>query len=117
VSRDSQVVEIWVHRALIAQQRNDWRTSMQLLTIAQEIAPNHPMVLLNIGITSDALGLQNNAKTAYRRFLTHSGRAQVSNVVRYEVINHLSVGRDLGVAAVANIAANRGTEFGAQTDP
>jgi tetratricopeptide (TPR) repeat protein len=107
LARDSQIVEIWVHRALIAEQRNDWRTAMQLLTIAQEIAPNHPMVLLNIGIASDALGLENNAKSAYRKFLTHSGRAHVSNVVRFEVINHLSTGGDMDVAAMADAVDHR----------
>ncbi|MDA0824903.1 MAG: hypothetical protein O3C28_21140, partial [Proteobacteria bacterium] len=101
----------------IAEQRNDWRTAMQLLTIAQEISPNHPMVLLNIGITSDALGLENNAKSAYRKFLTHSGRAHVSNVVRYEVINHLSGGSDISTAAVADATNDRGTEFSAQSHP
>ncbi|MFT4585061.1 MAG: Flp pilus assembly protein TadD [Gammaproteobacteria bacterium] len=116
LSRNSQVVEIWIHRALIAAQRNEWRTAMQLLTIAQEIAPNHPMVLLNIGITSDALGLKNNAKTAYRKFLTHSDRAHVSNVVRYEVINHLG-GGDIGAAAVADATDTRGTEFSVQSHP
>jgi hypothetical protein len=86
------------------------------LTIAQEIAPNHPMVLLNIAITSDALGLKNNAKTAYRKFLTHSDRAHVSDVVRYEVINHLG-GGDIGAAAVADATDTRGTKFSVQSHP
>ena len=90
LARDSKVAEIWVHRALVAQELNDWRTAMQLLNIAAELAPNHPMVMLNIGITSEAIGRLDNARAAYRKFLTESHRNKVSNVIRYEVINHLS---------------------------
>jgi hypothetical protein len=65
---------------------SDWRSALQLLQIAHD----HPMVTLNIGITSAALGLVDRAGLADRRFLTQADGERVSNVVRYDVLNHLS---------------------------
>jgi len=97
LGRDGSVAEIWVQRALVAQEQQDWRTALQLLSVAAELAPEHPMVMLNIGITSEALGNIKSARAAYRKFLTGGNR--VSNLVRFTVINHLSDAQVSGPAA------------------
>ncbi len=90
LARNSDVAESWLHRALVAQQRGNWQVALQLLSIANEIAPDHPLVMLNVAMCREVLGYQDEAVSGYRKFLAQSHRADVSKLLRFEVINHLT---------------------------
>lgn len=90
LARDGDVAEIWIQRALVEQQRGDHRTAIQLLGIASELAPEHPQVLLNLAYSSEALGYVEDARRAYRKFLSRAHQGAVSNLTRFAVIKHLS---------------------------
>lgn len=93
LARNSDVAENWLHRALVAQQRGNWQSALQLLSIANEITPDHPLVMLNAAMCREALGYQDEAMNGYRKFLAQSHRTDVSKLLRFEVINHLSTDR------------------------
>ena len=90
LSRNGEVVETWLHRALVEQQRGNWRVALQLLSIADEVSPNHPLVMLNVAMCREALGYIDEAAAGYRKFLAQSHHANGSKLLRFEVINHLS---------------------------
>lgn len=90
LAKDADVVETWLHRALVEQQRGNWQVAIQLLSIANEVSPDHPLVMLNAAMCREALGYRNEAADAYRKFLTQSHRSDVSKLLRFEVLNHLS---------------------------
>lgn len=90
LGRNSDIAESWLHRALVSQQRGDWQVALQLLSIANEISPDHPLVMLNVAMCREALGYQDEAVNGYRKFLAQSHRAEVSKLLRFEVINHLT---------------------------
>ena len=90
LSRNGDIVETWLHRALVEQQRSNWRVALQLLSIADEVSPNHPLVMLNAAMCREALGYTDEAAAGYRKFLARSHRASGSKLLRFEVINHLS---------------------------
>ncbi|MEM7541858.1 MAG: tetratricopeptide repeat protein [Pseudomonadota bacterium] len=103
--RNGEVAEVWIHRALIEQQRDEHRTALQLLEIANELAPNHPLVLLNLAYSTEALGYQDAANRAYRRFLSRAHRGQVDNVTRFAIIRHLSDGEVVNSPSVGGAKA------------
>jgi Flp pilus assembly protein TadD len=88
--RNGKVAESWIQRAVIEQQRGDYRTSLQLLEIANDLTPEHPAVLLNIAYCSEALGNVTVAQAAYRRFLMHADRGGVDATTRVAVLRHLT---------------------------
>ena len=90
LARNADVAESWLHRALVAQQRGNWQVALQLLSIANEIAPDHPLVMLNVAMCREVLGYQDEAANGYRKFLSQSHRTDVSKLLRFEVINHLT---------------------------
>ncbi len=46
--------------------------------------------MLNVAMCREALGYQDEAVNGYRKFLAQSHRTEVSKLLRFEVINHLT---------------------------
>ena len=97
LSRNGEVAEIWLHRAVVAEEKGEWRTALQLLKIANEIAPDHPSILLNLAMTGEALGFIDFAQQGYARFLTstgndakHTAPPHALKAAKFAVLNHLS---------------------------
>lgn len=65
-----KVAQIWVQRAIVAQERGDHTTAVKLLNEARELAPKSPKIFLNLGFSNDALGLIAEADKNYLRFLS-----------------------------------------------
>ncbi len=65
-----KIPQLWIQRAIIAQEKNEHRRALTFLQKAQALAPNSPEILLNIAYSNDALGDQNGAVFAYRDFLS-----------------------------------------------
>jgi len=114
LARDADIAESWLHRALVEQQRENWQVALQLLSIANEIAPGHPLLMLNEAMCREALGFRDEAVSAYRKFLSQSHRSEASKLLRFEVISHLSAGSGPALAAEVEAAGNH--EFGPNTD-
>ena len=64
------VAEIWVQRAIVAQERGDHASAIRLLEQARELSPKSPKIYLNLGYSNEALGLTAEAEKNYLRFLS-----------------------------------------------
>lgn len=106
--RNGKITETWIQRAIIEQQRGDFRTSLQLLEIANDLTPEHPAVLLNVGYCNEALGNVAFAQAAYRKFLTRADRAGVDATTRVAILRHLTeLSSDSPDTPALGIAATR----------
>lgn len=65
-----KVAQIWVQRAIVAQERGDHAAAVKLLNEARELSPKSPQIYLNLGYSNDALGLTAEAEKNYIRFLS-----------------------------------------------
>lgn len=65
-----KVSQIWVQRAIVAQERGDHAKAVKLLNEARELSPKSPQIYLNLGYSNDALGLTAEADKNYLRFLS-----------------------------------------------
>jgi len=65
-----KVSQIWVQRAIVAQERGDHVAAVKLLNEARELSPKSPQIYLNLGYSNDALGLTAEADKNYLRFLS-----------------------------------------------
>ena len=65
-----KVAEIWVQRAVVAQERGDHASAVTLLNMAREQSPKSPQIYLNLGYSYDAQGLTADAEKNYLRFLS-----------------------------------------------
>ena len=65
-----KVAQIWVQRAVVAQERNDHAAAVKMLNMARELSPKSPQIYLNLGYSNDALGLTAEADKNYLRFLS-----------------------------------------------
>ena len=65
-----KVAQIWVQRAIAAQERSDHATAVRLLNEARELEPKSPQIYLNLGYSNDSLGLTAEAEKSYLRFLS-----------------------------------------------
>ena len=65
-----KVAQIWVQRAIVAQERGDHAAAVKLLNEAHELSPKSPQIYLNLGYSNDALGLTEEANKNYLRFLS-----------------------------------------------
>ncbi|GAV20720.1 tetratricopeptide repeat protein [Mariprofundus micogutta] len=87
IARNGEVAELWVQRAIIAQENNNHETALQLLSIAKDLDPDMPEVSLNIGYSADALGNKKLANRAYGHFLVQTNRSPKHIRVRQKVIS------------------------------
>ncbi len=90
LARDGRVPEVWVHRALVAQQRGRYKVAYQLLREAEKLAPRSVQVLLNIGLTLDALGRRDAAIDYYRRYLVQTAGVSSQWQARKVVIKRIA---------------------------
>lgn len=65
-----KVAQIWVQRAVVAQERGDHASAINLLTQARDLSPKSPQIYLNLGYSNDALGQPAEAEKNYLRFLS-----------------------------------------------
>jgi len=65
-----KVAQIWVQRAIVAQERGDHAAAVRLLSEARELSPKSPQIYLNLGYSNDALGSLAEAEKNYLRFLS-----------------------------------------------
>ena len=67
---NSKLAQIWIQRAIVAQERSDHASAIKLLNVARELEPKSPQIYLNLGYSNDALGLTDEANKHYLRFLS-----------------------------------------------
>jgi tetratricopeptide (TPR) repeat protein len=83
------VAQVWVQRAIVAQERGDHAAAVRLLGEARDLSPNSPKIYLNLGYSNDALGLSAEAEKNYRRFLALTEGDEAYALQRKPVINRL----------------------------
>jgi len=79
----------WVQRSLVEQNRQHYGSALQMLYMADSLQPGNPAVLLNIAWTREAAGDVEQAREAYRAFLTASINNESYINTRLKVIRHL----------------------------
>lgn len=84
--------DIWVQRAVVAQERGNHAEAIRLLSKARELSPNSPQIYLNLGYSSDALGQADKAAESYRRFLALTAGNSTYLAQRKPVIQRLGGG-------------------------
>jgi tetratricopeptide (TPR) repeat protein len=90
LAREGKLPQLWVQRAVAAQQQGDNTRALQLLREAERLDPALPEIQLNIAYSSDAMGNIDAAIQAYRSFLAMTeGKAPYVNQ-RREVLQRLS---------------------------
>jgi len=89
LARNGRVAAIWVQRALVAQQRGRYAVAYQLLKIAEAQSPKSVQVMLNLGLTLDALGQKEAARDYYQRYLVHTSGTSNQWQARKIVIGRL----------------------------
>ena len=67
--RDPAQPQLWIQRAIIAQERGEHARALGWLREARNLSPQAPEVHLNIGYSAEAMGLREEAAKAYRDFL------------------------------------------------
>ena len=82
LSLQSDVVEIWVQRAVVAQERQQPQVALQFLEVAAQVDGGFPLTFLNVGIAYESLGEMQNARGAYGRFLKLSAAGSETSRVR-----------------------------------
>ena len=69
LARNDQVPELWVQRALVAQQRGDYQLAIHELRQAESLKGSLPHIPLNLGYAYEKLGNQQLANQYYGKFL------------------------------------------------
>jgi Tfp pilus assembly protein PilF len=82
LSLQSEVVEIWVQRAVVAQEQQQPQVALQFLEVAAQVDGDFPLTFLNVGIAYESLGDVQNARGAYGRFLKLSSDSGETSRVR-----------------------------------
>ncbi len=89
LAREGTQATLWLARALIEQERGDHHSALQLLTIANDLAPKNPKILLNMAYSSEVVGDEGSALRAYRKFLTEAHQHTDTYKLRDTVLSHL----------------------------
>lgn len=79
---ESEVADIWVQRAVVAQEQAQPEVALQLLEVAAQVDGSFPLTYLNAAITYDSLNDVDNARGAYGRFLKLAAESGGSNRMR-----------------------------------
>ena len=90
LAREGTQATLWLNRALVEQERGDHDSALQLLAIANDLAPKDPHVLLNVAYSSEAIGDIHNARSAYRKFLSEAKTDPNTTQLKHTVLSHLS---------------------------
>jgi len=89
LSYNSQIADIWLQRAVLAQEKGNLEGALQLLQMAIELSPGSPLVWLNFAYVNNQKGDKNTAITAYRQFLKLSANKRGYNEQRKAVVSIL----------------------------
>ena len=65
----SEIAELWVQRAVVAQELRQPLVALQFLEVAAQLDETYALTYLNVGIAYESLGDVQNARGAYGRFL------------------------------------------------
>lgn len=82
LSMQSEVAEVWVQRAVVAQERRQPQVALQFLEVAAQVDDGYALTYLNVGIAYESLGDRQNARGAYGRFLKLSAIGSATSRVR-----------------------------------
>ncbi len=82
LSLQSEVAEIWVQRAVVAQERQQPEIALQFLEVAAQIDERYALTYLNVGIAYESLGDRQNARGAYGKFLKLSAAGNTTSRFR-----------------------------------
>lgn len=82
--------KIWLLRGVIEQERGDHLTALQLLNIAYKYAPNNPTILLNMALSSEAIGSNESAMQLYTRYLQELKVSDQQHTVNTSIIKRIS---------------------------
>lgn len=82
LSMQSQVAEIWVQRAVVAQELQQPQVALQFLEVAAQVNERYALTYLNVGVAYESLGDSQNARGAYGRFLKLSAAGTATSRIR-----------------------------------
>ena len=69
LARNDKIPQLWIQRALVAQQRGDYQLAIHELRQAETLEPNIPYIPLNMGYSYEQLGNNPLANQYYGKFL------------------------------------------------
>ncbi len=69
LARNDKIPQLWIQRALVAQQRGDFQLAIHELRQAESLAANLPHIHLNMGYAYEQLGNDQMANQYYGKFL------------------------------------------------
>lgn len=69
LARNDKIPQLWVQRALVAQQRGDYQLAIHELRQAESLGENLPQIHLNMGYAYEQLGNDRLANQYYGKFL------------------------------------------------
>ena len=72
LARNDKVPQLWIQRALVAQQRGNYQLAIHELRQAESLEPNLPHIHLNMGYAYEQLGNNRLANQYYGKFLKAS---------------------------------------------
>lgn len=90
---ETDIADIWVQRAVVAQELLRPEVALQLLEVAAQVDGSFALTYLNAALAYESLGDAENARGAYGRFLKLSAEAGGSNRMRRlrrDVINQIA---------------------------
>jgi Tfp pilus assembly protein PilF len=96
LSLESDVADIWVQRAVVAQEQGQPQVALQFLKVAVQVDADFPLTYLNAALAYESLGDRENARGAYGRFLKISAEAGGSSRIRRlrrDVLNRIAASR------------------------
>lgn len=86
---DAKRPRLWLQRAVVAQQRDDHGTALEILHKVETLAPRMPEIKLNIGYSNDVLGKKDDAAKAYQSFLALTESRRDYFTLRRQVFQRL----------------------------
>ena len=87
--RDDTVPYLWVQRAVIEQQRGQYRQAMDALRQAELLAPDLPEVQLNLAYNLEHQGNQKLARRHYQQYLSLTEGTSAYHAVRRKVLERV----------------------------
>ncbi len=94
---ESDLADLWVQRAVIAQERGRPQVALQFLEVALQVDSKASLAYLNAAVAYESLGDAESARGAYGRFLRVAAEAGDSNRMRRlrrDVLNRIAASGD-----------------------
>jgi tetratricopeptide (TPR) repeat protein len=89
LTRDGSIPQLWVQRALIAQQRENHELALNALGQAARLEPDLPEIHLNMAYSFEVQGKVDRATEHYRRFLALTEHNAAYHMVRKKVLTRV----------------------------